>query len=89
VNKDIEITASGIEVVAGRYRDEISVSISNVDVGSLLEEVGQENVFEHVELSDYVDWAEAKDKVSEILERLSPDEVISWLRDNGHLEDEA
>ncbi|ENR4995130.1 TPA: hypothetical protein ACXDFA_001019 [Enterobacter roggenkampii] len=89
MNKDIEITASGIEVGAVRYRNEISVSLSDVDVGSLLETVGQENVFEHVELSDYVDWAEAKDKVSEILERLSPDEVISWLRDNGHLEEEA
>ncbi|HFS8111103.1 hypothetical protein JBO41_17465 [Enterobacter asburiae] len=89
MNKDIEITASGIEVGSVGRGDEIWVSLSDVDVGSLLEKVGQETVFEHVELSDYVDWAEAKNKVSEILERLSPDEVISWLRDNGHLEDEV
>lgn len=89
MRKDIEITASGIEVGSVGRGDEIWVSLSDVEVDSLLETVGQENVFEHVELSDYVDWAEAKDKVSEILERLSPDEVISWLRDNGYLEDEV
>ncbi|MEW5560636.1 hypothetical protein AB1287_10365 [Enterobacter asburiae] len=88
VSVDIEIIVSGIEVSSTGNRGEISVSLSSVDVGAAIEEIGQENIFEHVELSDYVDWAESKDRVSEILDRLSPDEVISWLRGNGHLEDE-
>lgn len=89
MKSNIELVAAGVEVTTTAYRDEVKVCINQVEINSVLDEIGQESIFEWTELSDYVDWAEAKDKVSEILDRLSPDEVISWLRDNGHLEEEA
>ncbi|MCV5708159.1 hypothetical protein OFN39_01590 [Escherichia coli] len=88
MSMDIEIDASGVEIESSGYRGEVTVSLLKVDANSILDELGKENVFEWTDLSEYIDWAESKDKVSEILDRLSPDEVISWLRDNGHLEDE-
>ena len=84
---NIEIIASGFESVAG-YRDEFGILLKGVEVNSVLDELGQEKVFQWIELSDYIDWAERKELVSEILDRLSPDEIINWLRDNGHLESE-
>lgn len=89
MKSNIELVAAGVEVTTTAYRDEVKVCINQVEINSVLDEIGQESIFEWTEISDYVDWAEAKDKVSEILDRLSPDEVISWLRGNGHLEDEV
>lgn len=87
VKANIEVVASSVEVTTGTYSTEVKICINQVEINSVLDEIGQESIFEWSDLSDYVDWAEAKDKVSEILDRLSLDEVISWLRDNGHLED--
>lgn len=87
---NIEVHAEGVEVSAAGYsnsRDAVKACINGVAVSDLLESIGNSALFSNVELSDYIDWADNNSKLSEILDRLSPDEVITWLRDNGHLED--
>ncbi|EKQ1815385.1 hypothetical protein P4Y93_004891, partial [Salmonella enterica] len=52
-----------------------------------LEEIESDVLFAAIDLSDYIDWADNNSKLPEILDCLSPDEIINWLRENGHLED--
>lgn len=84
---DLDIKAQGIDVSASGYRDHVNVEVSGVDLEEMLGGIECDALFSAIELADYIDWADGNSKLPEILDRLSPDEVITWLRDNGHLGD--
>ncbi|EAO0106743.1 hypothetical protein EU727_08820 [Salmonella enterica] len=75
--------------VTGSNWDVVNVEIDSVDVSEVLDAIGEKKVFASISVDDYVDWAEAAGHTDDILDRLSPDEVIEWLRRNGHLETES
>lgn len=85
---DIEFKCKKATVTADRW-DVVNVEIVSVDVFELLDAIGEKKVFASIALDDYVDWVEAAGREGKILDRLSPDEVIEWLRKNGHLETES
>ncbi|ASE85517.1 TPA: hypothetical protein U2I11_001597 [Citrobacter koseri] len=84
---DLDLKAQGVDVSTSGYRDFVNAEIRGVEVDDVLEEIESDVLFAAIDLPDYIDWADNNSKLPEILDRLSPDEVISWLRDNGHLED--
>ncbi len=83
---DFKVKASGIEVSASGYRDSMDLEVRGVELTDLLSEIEDSALFSEIELDEFIDWADGKGKTSEILDRLDADEVISWLRSNGHLE---
>lgn len=84
---DLDISAQDVGVSTSGYRDSVSVAVRGVEIEDLLASIECNALFSAIELEDYIDWADGNSKVPEILDRLSPDEVIAWLRENGHLED--
>ncbi|EDV5583685.1 hypothetical protein ZG65_003245 [Salmonella enterica subsp. salamae] len=83
---DLDIKAQGVDVSTSGYRDFVNVEVRGVELEEVLESLENDVLFSAIGLEDFVDWADSNSKLPEILDRLSPDEVISWLRDNGHLE---
>lgn len=84
---DLDLKAQGVDVSTSGYRDFVNAEIRGVELDDVMEDIAGDVLFAAIDLQDYIDWAEKNSKLPEILERVSPDEVISWLRDNGHLED--
>lgn len=84
---DLSLKAQGVDVSTSGYRDFINIDVHGVEVEEVLEEIEGDVLFSAIDLADYIDWADNNSKLPEILDRLSPDEVISWLRDHGHLDD--
>lgn len=84
---DLDLKAQGVDVSTSGYRDFVNAEIRGVEVDDVLEEIESDVLFAAIDLPDYIDWADNNSKLPEILDRLSADEIISWLRDNGHLED--
>ena len=84
---DLDLKAQGVDVSTSGYRDFVNAEIRGVELEDVLEGIEDNDLFFAIDLSDYIDWADNNSKLPEILDRLSPDEVISWLHDNGHLED--
>lgn len=83
---DLDIKAQGVDVSTSGYRDFVNAEIRGVEVGDVLEEIENGVLFAAIDLPDYIDWADTNSKLADILDRLSADEIIDWLRDNGHLE---
>lgn len=83
---DLDIKAQGVDVSTSGYRDFVNAEIRGVEVGDVLEEIEKDVLFAAIDLPDYIDWADTNSKLADILDRLSADEIIDWLRDNGHLE---
>lgn len=83
---DLNITAQGVDVSTSGYRDFVNAEVRGVELGDVLADIEDDALFQAIELSDYTDWADNNGKLPEILDRLSPDEVITWLREHGHLE---
>ncbi|MCP1112801.1 hypothetical protein [Enterobacter sp. 166D1] len=85
---DIEFKCKSATVSGSKW-DVVNVEIDSVDVHELLEAIGDKRVFESIDLDDYIDSAESSGHTDDILDRLDADEVIEWLRRNGHLEAES
>lgn len=85
---NLDITVQGVDVSTSGYRDFVKAEIRGVEVGDVISEIEPPVLFAEIDLDNYIDWADSSGKTPEILYRLSPDEVIAWLRVNGHLEDE-
>jgi len=83
---DLKVKASGVDVSPSGYRDYIDVEVRGVDITDMLSEIQGSVLYEEIELDDFIDWADGKGKASDIISRLDADEVIEWLRSNGHLE---
>ena len=83
---DFNVKATGVEVSTSGYRDSVEVEVRGVELTDLLSEIEESALFPEIDLEEFIDWADGKGKASEILDRLDADEVISWLRSNGHLE---
>ncbi|EMZ1866607.1 hypothetical protein ABC996_002149 [Salmonella enterica] len=84
---DLDLKAQGIDVSTSGYRDFVNAEVRGVELEDVLEDIKSDVLFSAIDLSDYIDLADNNSKLPEILDRLSPDEVISWLHENGHLED--
>ncbi|EBE8077176.1 hypothetical protein FT926_21390 [Salmonella enterica] len=84
---DLDLKAQGVDVSTSGYRDFVNAEVRGVELEDVLEDIKSDVLFSAIDLSDYIDWADNNSKLPEILDRLSPDEVISWLHENGHLED--
>ncbi|EAA8522410.1 hypothetical protein EA527_21210 [Salmonella enterica subsp. enterica serovar Give] len=84
---DLDLKAQGVNVSTSGYRDFVNAEVRGVELEDVLEDIKSDVLFSAIDLSDYIDWADNNSKLPEILDRLSPDEVISWLHENGHLED--
>ncbi|EAX8336824.1 hypothetical protein BRR47_15180 [Salmonella enterica] len=84
---DLDLKAQGVDVSTSGYRDFVNAEVRGVELEDVLEDIKSDVLFSAIALSDYIDWADNNSKLPEILDRLSPDEVISWLHENGHLED--
>ncbi|EAR2619563.1 hypothetical protein CCP78_004844 [Salmonella enterica subsp. enterica serovar Sandiego] len=84
---DLDLKAQGVDVSTSGYRDFVNAEVRGVELEDVLEDIKSDVLFSAIDLSDYIDWADNNSKLPEILGRLSPDEVISWLHENGHLED--
>ncbi|MHB9319271.1 hypothetical protein ACP3TG_09150 [Phytobacter diazotrophicus] len=85
---DLDLTVQSVEISTSGYRDFVNAEIHGVEVGDVISEIETTVLFAEIDLDDYIDWADSSGKTSEILYRLAPDEVITWLRVNGHLEGE-
>ena len=85
---DIEFKCKSATVSGSKW-DVVNVEIDSVDIHELLEAIGDKKVFESIDLDDYIDSAESAGHTGDILERLNADEVIEWLRRNGHLETDS
>ncbi|AJQ73511.1 hypothetical protein ACR9T2_002444 [Salmonella enterica subsp. enterica serovar Montevideo] len=84
---DLDLKDQGVDVSTSGYRDFVNAEVRGVELEDVLEDIKSDVLFSAIDLSDYIDWADNNSKLPEILDRLSPDEVISWLHENGHLED--
>ncbi|EEF7364357.1 hypothetical protein GVC31_004920 [Salmonella enterica] len=84
---DLDLKAQGVDVSTSGYRDFVNAEVRGVELEDVLEDIKSDVLFSAIDLSDYIDWADNNSKLPEILDRLSPDEVISWLHESGHLED--
>ncbi|ABX66399.1 hypothetical protein YJ03_03530 [Salmonella enterica subsp. enterica serovar Typhimurium] len=84
---DLDLKAQGVDVSTSGYRNFVNAEVRGVELEDVLEDIKSDVLFSAIDLSDYIDWADNNSKLPEILDRLSPDEVISWLHENGHLED--
>lgn len=84
---DLDLKAQGVDVSTSGYRDFVNAEVRGVELEDVLEDIKSDVLFSAIDLSDYIDWTDNNSKLPEILDRLSPDEVISWLHENGHLED--
>ncbi|EBX3950835.1 hypothetical protein DRV38_16740 [Salmonella enterica subsp. enterica serovar Offa] len=84
---DLYLKAQGVDVSTSGYRNFVNAEVRGVELEDVLEDIKIDMLFSAIDLSDYIDWADNNSKLPEILDRLSPDEVISWLHENGHLED--
>ncbi|HCT1391872.1 TPA: hypothetical protein OTN64_004625 [Salmonella enterica subsp. enterica serovar Stanley] len=84
---DLDLKAQGVDVSTSGYRNFVNAEVHGVELEDVLEDIKSDVLFSAIDLSDYIDWADNNSKLPEILDRLSPDEVISWLHENGHLED--
>ncbi|EAM8429796.1 hypothetical protein ZN11_18950 [Salmonella enterica] len=84
---DLDLKAQGVDVSTSGYRDFVNAEVRGVELEDVLEDIKSDVLFSAIDLSDYIDLADNNSKLPEILDRLSPDEVISWLHENGHLED--
>ncbi|EAP3523536.1 hypothetical protein EAT47_22160 [Salmonella enterica] len=84
---DLDLKAQGVDVSTSGYRDFVNAEVRGVELEDVLEDIKSDVLFSAIDLSDYIDCADNNSKLPEILDRLSPDEVISWLHENGHLED--
>ncbi|ECY1803080.1 hypothetical protein LFB55_005256 [Salmonella enterica] len=84
---DLDLKAEGVDVSTSGYRDFVNAEVRGVELEDVLEDIKSDVLFSAIDLSDYIDLADNNSKLPEILDRLSPDEVISWLHENGHLED--
>lgn len=82
---DIEFKCKGATISGSKW-DVINVEIDSVDLHELLEAIGDKRVFESIDLDDYIDSAESAGHTGDILDRLDADEIIEWLKRNGHLE---
>ncbi|EBU9233219.1 hypothetical protein JMJ85_18130 [Salmonella enterica subsp. diarizonae] len=80
---DLDLKAQSVDVSTSGYRNFVNAEVRGVE----LEDIKSDVLFSAIDLSDYIDWADNNSKLPEILDRLSTDEVISWLHENGHLED--
>ena len=74
---DLDLKAQGVDVSTSGYRDFVNAEIRGVELDDVLEDIEGEVLFASIDLPDYIDWAEKNSKLPEILERVSPDEVIS------------
>lgn len=83
---DLDLKAQGVDVSTSGYRDFVNAEIRGVEVNDVLDEIENDVLFAAIDLEDYIDWADNNSKLREILNRLSPEEIISWLRINGYLE---
>lgn len=83
---DLDIKVQGVDVSTSGYRDFVNAEVRGVELEEVLEDIEGDVLFPAIELADYIDWADNNSKLPEILDRLSPDEVITWLREHGHLE---
>ncbi|HIA0779757.1 TPA: hypothetical protein ACWOXG_004606 [Salmonella enterica subsp. enterica] len=84
---DLDLKAQSVDVSTSGYRDFVNAEVRGVELEDVLEDIKSDVLFSAIDLSDYIDWADNNSKLPEILDRLSTDEVISWLHENGHLED--
>ncbi|EBT1697027.1 hypothetical protein NAK90_003354 [Salmonella enterica] len=84
---DLDLKAQGVDVSTSGYRYFVNAEVRGVELEDVLKDIKSDVLFSAIDLSDYIDWADNNSKLPEILDRLSPDEVISWLHENGHLED--
>ncbi|EDY2962022.1 hypothetical protein GS063_003029 [Salmonella enterica] len=84
---DLDLKAQGVDVSTSGYRDFVNAEVRGVELEDVLEDIKSDVLFSAIDLSDYIDLADNNSKLPDILDRLSPDEVISWLHENGHLED--
>ncbi|EHI4523098.1 hypothetical protein J9J52_004477 [Salmonella enterica] len=84
---DLDLKAQGVDVSTSGYRNFVNAEVRGVELEDVLEDIKSDVLFSAIDLSDYIDWADNNSKLPEILDRLSPDEVISWLHENRHLED--
>ncbi|EBY8459979.1 hypothetical protein D6Q36_21015 [Salmonella enterica subsp. enterica serovar Typhimurium] len=84
---DLDLKVQGVDVSTSGYRNFVNAEVRGVELEDVLEDIKSDVLFSAIDLSDYIDWADNNSKLPEILDRLSPDEVISWLHENGHLED--
>ena len=82
---DLELSASSVEVSGWNY-GEVKLQLKAVEISSIIDAVGEEKIYPYVSLDEYIDWACSRPRLPDILERLNPEEVIGWLRENGHLE---
>lgn len=85
---DIEFTAQSVEISGSSY-NEVNVEVTSADINSLMDAIGEKNIFNRIALDDYIDWADTNGKTPDILERLDPDDIIDWLRADGKLEPES
>ncbi|EBE4782492.1 TPA: hypothetical protein ACJHSG_003595 [Salmonella enterica subsp. enterica serovar Aberdeen] len=84
---DLDLKVQSVDVSTSGYRNFVNAEVRGVELEDVLEDIKIDVLFSAIDLSDYIDWADNNSKLPEILDRLSPDEVISWLHENGHLED--
>lgn len=86
---DFDVSAAGVDVSTSGYRDHLILEARGVELSDLISEIKEADLFDEIDLDNYIDWADGKGKASDVLGRLDADEVIAWLRSNGHLEEQA
>lgn len=69
------------------YYGGLIVSVNGLSISDLFDDLSEDDLFREVDLSSYVDWAEKEGLVSDILDRLSPSDIIAYLKNNGELEE--
>ncbi|EPZ2459381.1 hypothetical protein ACXLRS_004656 [Citrobacter youngae] len=82
---DLDLKAQAVDVSTSGYRDFVNAEVRGVELEELLEGIEDNDLFFAIDLEDYIDWADTNSKLPDILDRLSADEIIDWLRENGHL----
>ncbi|MGL4725666.1 MAG: hypothetical protein ACRCWW_14370 [Scandinavium sp.] len=85
---DFDVSAAGVDVSTSGYRDHLNLEVRGVEISDLLSSIDETVLFDGIDLEDYIDWADGKGKAPDVLGRLDADEVIAWLRSNGHLEEQ-
>ena len=83
----VKLNAVSIESIQrdSSYYGGLTVTVNGLSISDLFDDLNEDELFKEVDLSSYVDWAEKEGLVNDILDRLSPTDIIEYLKNNGEL----
>lgn len=84
---DLKIKASHVEINSVRYKDQVEVTLNEVDqsdiesqLPSILEDVSEQDILDNVSVQDVVTFFGEET----LLEDMDKDRILGWLSDNGY-----